>query len=75
MDKIEQKIQKFEKYKESNLNQDLLTRDPNISRVINSPEMGSQNWQPTKPTNEKPFMTATIMSSEKVRAKSPAKNN
>lgn len=75
MDKIERKIQQFEKQKETNLNQELLTKDPSSSRVINSPEMGSQNWQPTKPTHEKPFMTATIMSSEKVRSRSPAKNN
>lgn len=62
MVKIDEKIERFEKYKEENINLDMLLKDKN--RVQFSPQMGTNEWQPTKPT-EKAFMTATIMSSEK----------
>jgi hypothetical protein len=52
----------------------MLTKDMSSSKIATSPKMGSSNWQPTMPTYEKPFMTATIMSSEKVRSKSPQNN-
>jgi len=69
MSKIDEKIERFEKYREENINLDMLTKD---SRIHFSPQMGSNEWQPTKITDEKSFMTATIMSSEKRRTtKSP----
>lgn len=62
MVKIDEKIERFEKYKEENINLEMLLKDK--SRVQFSPQMGTNEWQPTK-TTEKAFMTATIMSSEK----------